>query len=187
LYRIPTDNPYVGNATCETNGSGAASCPEIFAYGFRNPWRWSFDRSTGMLWVADVGQDAREEVDRVSIGGNYGWRCLEGTRATGFGCGANSNPQAPVAEYGHDLGSSITGGFVYRGSLSPKLVGRYVFADFGSGRVWSVANDTPPTQTMTSSTAFESHLSISTFAEANDGELYLVDYGGGGLYYLTAP
>ncbi len=185
-YRVPIDNPFAGNPTCELNGTGAMNCPEIFASGFRNPWRWSFDRSGGTLWVADVGQGAREEVDRVLIGRNYGWRCVEGTRATGLECGANPDPQPPVAEYGHDLGNAITGGFVYRGSASPALAGRYVFGDFGSGRVWSIAADSAPTLTMTSAGALDSHLSISTFGEGADGEIYILDYAGGGIYHVRA-
>ncbi|MDH5568155.1 MAG: PQQ-dependent sugar dehydrogenase, partial [Myxococcales bacterium] len=91
------------------------NCPEIYASGFRNPWRWSFDRATDELWVGDVGQGALEEVDRVVRGGNYGWRCFEGTRATSLPCGSEPNLLPPVAEYGRSEGSSITGGYVYRG------------------------------------------------------------------------
>lgn len=90
LYRIPGDNPFFGNPFCGTGGGGSNPCLEIFALGFRNPWRWSFDRLTRELWVADVGQDALEEVNRVVLGGNYGWRCLEGTRETGLACGTSA-------------------------------------------------------------------------------------------------
>lgn len=182
-YGIPADNPFgAGNTPCGTNGSGTQACPEIYALGFRNPWRWSFDKNTGQMWVADVGQGAMEEVDRVTSGGNYGWRCFEGTNNTGFGCGSPSNPISPIAQYGHSLGFSITGGYVYRGTANSSLVGRYVFGDYGSGRIWSIANDTQPTVTMTG--GFESGLKISSFGQANDGEIYVLDYDTGRIFRL---
>ncbi len=99
-YTIPPTNPFAANARC-TGGTGAASCPEIFAYGFRNPWRWSFDRVTGQLWLNDVGQGSLEEVDLVTLNGNYGWRCFEGTTDTGMACGPNkASSIPPVAQYG---------------------------------------------------------------------------------------
>ena len=118
------------------------NCPEIYAWGFRNPWRWSFDRANGDLWVGDVGQGAFEEIDRVARGGNYGWNCREGAAAfSGTQSPACSTlPSAgfanPVHQYGRSLGFSVTGGFVYRGSALPALVGSYLFADYGSGRIW---------------------------------------------------
>ncbi len=157
-------------------GTGTQNCPEIFAIGFRNPWRWSFDRATGDLWVADVGQGALEEVDRVTLGGNYGWRCFEGTNNTGLACGSLPNRLPPIAQYGRSLGQSTTGGYVYRGSAITSLVGRYIFGDFVSGRIFSIAGTTQPTLTLTS--GFASGLSISSFGEGNDGELYVVHYGG---------
>ncbi|MGH8865100.1 MAG: PQQ-dependent sugar dehydrogenase, partial [Burkholderiales bacterium] len=127
LYRIPPTNPFAVSTTlCGTDGTGTQDCPEIYAYGFRNPWRWSFDRQSGDLWVGDVGQSALEEVDRVTLGGNYGWRCFEGTRNTGLACGSLPNRLPPVAEYGRSVGTSTTGGYVYRGSMIAPLVGRYV-------------------------------------------------------------
>lgn len=175
-YGIPADNPYSGNALCGTNGTGTQNCPEIYAYGFRNPWRWSFDRQTGQLWVADVGQSATEEVDRVTLGGNYGWRCFEGSGSTGMSCGSPQNPLPPVAQYGHGLGNAITGGYVYRGTAISGLAGQYVFGDFGSGRIWAIAASTAPTLTVTD--GFQSGLSIASFAQGTDGELYIVHYGG---------
>ncbi len=174
-YTIPSTNPFAANPKCGP-GTNAQSCPEIYAYGFRNPWRWSFDRQSGDLWAGDVGQSAREEVDRVTLGGNYGWRCFEGTRNTGFACGSLPNLLPPVAEYGRSVGTSTTGGYVYHGSAITSLVGRYVFGDFGSGRIFNIAGTTQPTLTLTS--GFESGLSISSFGEDNDGELYVVHYGG---------
>jgi glucose/arabinose dehydrogenase len=169
----------------DESSSGAArvdNCPEIFASGLRNPWRWSFDRQTGDLWVGDVGQNALEEVDRVVLGGNYGWRCFEGARATGLPCGSEPNLQAPIAEYGRSEGSSVTGGYVYRGPGIPDLVGRYVFGDFIQGKIWHIAGITAPTAQITG--GLDTALNISSFAEDNDGELYVVDYGGE-LYQVT--
>jgi uncharacterized repeat protein (TIGR03806 family) len=177
-YRIPAGNPYAGNSPCNT-GTGTQNCPEILAYGFRNPWRWSFDRNTGELWVGDVGQNALEEIDRVITGGNYGWRCFEGTQAYNSNCGPNAASRlAPIAEYGRTAGQSVTGGFVYRGNAIPALVGRYVFGDFVTGRLWHIAGDTQPTLNVTGSPALATGLSIASFGEGADGELYLVNYGG---------
>jgi len=181
-YRIPPDNPFAGNAPCGSDGGGTAPCPEIFAWGLRNPWRWSFDRQTGALWVGDVGQNALEEIDRVRRGGNYGWRCREATRETGFPCGAADKLLPPVAEYGRGEGRSVTGGYVYRGSALPGLRGRYVFGDYASGRIWHIPQDAQPTLRVAGGT--DTDLSIASFAEDVDGELYVVDYGGG-LYRLT--
>jgi uncharacterized repeat protein (TIGR03806 family) len=178
-YRIPVGNPYAANALCST-GSGGANCPEIYAYGFRNPWRWSFDTGSGELWLADVGQNEIEEVNRVTAGGNYGWRCFEGTRDTGLACGPNkASSIAPIAQYSHSNGgNSITGGFVYRGTVIPSLAGRYVFGDFGTGRIWNIARDTAPTRTVVSSDGFASSLQISSFGQDNAGEVYVVSYSG---------
>jgi glucose/arabinose dehydrogenase len=186
-YRIPADNPFAGNAPCNADGTGATDCPEIFAWGFRNPWRWSFDKDGGQLWLGDVGARKREEVDRVVKGGNYGWRCIEGTLATTLTCGTPPTPLLPpVAEYDHTLGSAVTGGFVYHGTEIPGLVGRYVFADYGSGRIWNILPDTAPTKQMTAGDADDTPLSIASFAEDTNGEIYLVDVSSGGLYRLVA-
>ena len=178
LYGIPADNPFAGNTPCGTTVTPLQNCPEIYAWGFRNPWRWSFDRATGDLWAGDVGQGALEEVDRVVLGGNYGWRCFEGTRNTGFDCGSPPATSPPVAEYDRNAGTTVTGGYVYNGTAIPALVGRYVFGDFGSGRIWDIPADTAPTVTVGTSGSVESDLSISSFGEDNDGELYVVHYGG---------
>ena len=183
-YAIPLGNPFRGNPQCGVNGTGALNCPEIYASGLRNPWRWSFDRLTGELWLGDVGQDAREEIDRVVLGGNYGWRCIEGTLPTGLPCGSAPNLQAPVAEYERSVGTTVTGGYVYRGTAITGLAGRYVFGDFSSGRIWHIVAGTQPTARVTD--GFDSGLNISSFGEGNDGELYLVHYGGQ-LYRLTGP
>jgi uncharacterized repeat protein (TIGR03806 family) len=182
-YGIPAGNPFAGGARCNAGGSAAQNCAEIYAYGLRNPWRFSFDRQTAALWAADVGQGAWEEVDRISAGGNYGWRCREGAHAFNASCGGAPSLFEPVAEYDHAAGQSITGGFVYRGTANPALAGRYVFGDFVSGRIWNIPTDTAPTLRVTS--GFDSGLSIASFAEGNDGELYVVHYAGQ-LYRLTA-
>jgi glucose/arabinose dehydrogenase len=153
-----------------------ADCPEIFASGFRNPWRWSFDRSTGDLWVGDVGQSAREEVDRVVLGGNYGWRCFEGTLPVGLPCGSEPNLLPPVAEYVRSVGTTVTGGYVYRGMAIPGLAGKYVFGDFGSRTIWNIDAATSPTLSVTGGVS--TGLLIVSFGEDNDGELYVVDYTG---------
>jgi uncharacterized repeat protein (TIGR03806 family) len=181
-YRIPADNPYAGNALCGPDGN-AAACPEIHARGLRNPWRFSFDAATGVLWVADVGQNGREEINRVARGGNYGWRCREGISAYNTsGCPA-SGLIDPVFDYPHANGNgSITGGYVYRGNGIPALRGRYVYGDFLSGRIWALKDDGAggyQAEQLADTTA-----GISGFGLGNDGELYFADYGTGRLQRL---
>jgi uncharacterized repeat protein (TIGR03806 family) len=180
LYRIPTDNPFAASTPfCNVNGSGPQNCPEIYAWGLRNPWGWSFDRQTGDLWLGDVGESETEEVNRIQRGGNYGWRCFEGTNdvsarwPSGAACPTRPNLLPPIAQYSHTLGPAVTGGYVYRGTAIPGLVGRYVFGDFSSGRIWDIPNDTQPTLTITGG-GLDTSFNISTFAEDNDGELYVV-------------
>ena len=133
-YAVPADNPFVGNGSVRD---------EIWALGLRNPWRISFDRETGDLYIADVGQNRLEEVNvqpAASTGGeNYGWDIMEGSQCTGGGDGCNrAGLTLPVAEYDHDLGCSITGGEVYRGSAYPDMDGVYFYGDFCSGRIWGL-------------------------------------------------
>ncbi len=177
-YSIPSTNPFAQNTRCPASARATGACPEIYAYGFRNPWRWSFDRTRGQLWVADVGQNQFEEVNRVSLGGNYGWRCREGAHdfasSSTPGCD-QATAIDPVSEYGRSLGNSITGGYVYRGNQSTSLVGTYLFGDFGSGRIFAWNEDA---SSRAPTVLLESGLSISSFGEANDGELYVVHYGG---------
>ncbi len=179
-YAIPPTNPYAGNALCPAAGRDSGECPEIYAYGFRNPWRWSFDRTNGDLWLGDVGQSDTEEIDVVTPGGNYGWRCREGTHdfnTSGTpGC-STATLIDPIAQYDHTLGSAVTGGYVYRGSENTSLQGRYLFGDFGTGRIWAwIAESAPqprePTQLL------DTEFRIASFGQGNDGELYVVDYGG---------
>jgi glucose/arabinose dehydrogenase len=181
-YTNPPGTTACGRPPAE--GTGPADCPEIFASGFRNPWRWSFDRVGGALWVGDVGQNSREEIDRVVAGGNFGWRCREGTLVTGLNCGPAQGLLPPVAEYGRNLGASVTGGYVYRGTAIPGLVGRYVFGDFITGTLWHIAEGTQPTMQM--GAGFPTGLNIASFAEDLAGELYVVHYGGA-LFRVRGP
>jgi glucose/arabinose dehydrogenase len=185
-FRIPADNPFATNPMCNLDGTGAQDCPEIFAWGFRNPWRWSFDRVGGQLWLGDVGSHSREEVDKVVKGGNYGWRCKEGTADTSLTCGTPTSPLLPpVAEYVHPTGLAVTGGFVYHGTAIPNLVGQYVFADYSSGYVWHIATDTAPTRLMTPADAWDSDTNPASFAQDNDGELFLVDVRTSGIWKIV--
>jgi uncharacterized repeat protein (TIGR03806 family) len=177
-YTIPAGNPFVNETVhCPAAGRASGNCPEIFAWGFRNPWRWSFDRLNGDLWVADVGQNIWEEVDVVTTGGNYGWRCREGAHDFNTSGCSGSGLIDPVAEYDHSQGASITGGYVYRGTQNTNLVGRYLFGDFGSGRMWAWIPESAP-QPREPTPVLDTGLNISSFGQANDGELYVVNYGG---------
>lgn len=166
-YDIPKNNPFAASG----DGRG-----EIYAWGMRNPWRWSFDRNTGELWVADVGQNDWEEVNLVRQSGNYGWNIREASH-----CYANSSCEAPdlidpVSEYSHDEGCSITGGYVYRGQLVQTLQGVYLFADFCSGRIWGlVRNEQNGYQR---NLLVDSGLMVSSFAQDNNGEIYVIHYRG---------
>lgn len=181
-YAIPAANPFAGNTECMT-GSGVDPCPEIFAWGLRNPWRWSFDSQTGIIWAGDVGQGDWEEVDRIELSMNYGWNDREGAHCFDPASGCDTNNVDPITEYSHALGASITGGYVYRGSAAPSLAGEYVFGDFISGRIWTIPATsgigTAPNEILTTT------YSISAFAEDNDGEIYLIDYAAGNLYQLS--
>jgi glucose/arabinose dehydrogenase len=181
-YGIPPTNPFA------LNTSGYRE--EIYAWGLRNPWKFSFDRGTGQLWAGDVGQNAREEVDIVVSGGNYGWRLMEGTICTpgvNPSCQDTAGLIAPVWDYGRSAGdASITGGYVYRGATYPTLSGKYVYGDFVSGRVWVLGYDgvQPATNILLQDLPF----SVSTFGEDNNGELFLCSYGSAGrVYRLTGP
>lgn len=176
-YAIPPGNPFSGNPRCGPTEINANACPEIYAWGFRNPWRWSFDEVTGDLWAGDVGESAWEEIDLVLNGRNYGWVCREG---------AHDNPNAsctgtfeePVSEYPHNLGNgSVTGGFVYRGTAIPGLFGRYLFADFASGRIWALEDD--GAGGYTNEELVRAAARPSSFGVDQNGELYITDYGNG--------
>lgn len=170
-YAIPADNPFA-------TGGGA---PEIYAWGLRNPWRFSFDSATGALWLADVGQDRWEEIDIVERGGNYGWNLREGAHR--YARGTAPRPLVdPVFDYGHDQGCSITGGYVYRGRAIPALGGIYVFGAVFSGRVWGLFAEV---NGYVAPRLLDADINISSFGEGLDGELYVVDLGGGGIYTLV--
>ena len=172
-YAIPPDNPFA-------QGGGRG---EIYAWGLRNPWRWSFDRSGGALWVGDVGQNQWEEIDRVERGGNYGWNIREGRHCFPSAPCDSTGLIDPVTEYSHAEGCSVTGGYVYRGMAIPALQGVYLYGDFCSGRLWGLACDaagTPATRVLQ-----DTGLLISSFAEGHDGEVYVLDYSGGGLYRVA--
>jgi uncharacterized repeat protein (TIGR03806 family) len=171
-YGIPPTNPFV-------NGGGR---PEIFAHGFRNPWKHSFDKLTGELWVADVGQSKFEEINRVVVGGNYGWNIREGKHCFNAEHCATAGLTDPIAEYTRNDGISISGGYVYRGTKIPDLVGKFVYGDFGSGNIWSVETFGQPTSTLLTA----SNLRISTFGQDSDGELYVADYASGMIKTLIA-
>jgi uncharacterized repeat protein (TIGR03806 family) len=184
-YGLPADNAFPGGARCPADHTSMTSCPEIYAWGFRNPWRWSFDSATGDLWVGDVGQNAFEEIDRVELGGNYGWDCREGSSTFGSpapSCGSAMNLIDPVHEYGRGVGSSVTGGYVYRGNAVPALVGGYVFGDYGSGRIWRLVDD--GSGGFTAEELLDTSLSIASFGEDENGELYVVDIAQGRLYRI---
>ena len=181
-YAIPQDNPFASNPQCVAPDN-ASDCPEIFAWGFRNPWRFSFDRATGELWLADVGQNAFEEVDRVERSGNYGWDEREGAHCFEPPEGCSTDNIDPITEYTHALGSSITGGYVYRGSDIPDLAGFYVFGDFGSGRIWAVHSASE--QGVEPFELEDTGLGIASFAESNAGELFVVDLNAGTLHQIV--
>ncbi len=166
-YAVPQNNPFVGVER---------ALPEIWAYGLRNPWRFSFDRETGDLWTGDVGQNRLEEIDVIRPGGNYGWNIMEGTSCfRDVGCD-REGLEPPVAEYGRDGGCSVTGGYVYRGSRIPSLVGAYVYGDFCSGRIWALRHD--GNRVTGQAEIANTDLQIASFAEGPDGEIYVLSFTG---------
>lgn len=169
-YGIPPDNPFVNVKSAR---------PEIWAYGMRNPWRFSFDRATGKLFAGDVGQDDREEIDIVEGGKNYGWRIMEGIICTpGVNADCDkSGLEPPLMDYGRKDGFCVTGGYVYRGKQMPKLCGVYIYGDYGTGNIWGLRTDGKKI-TKHKLLIKSSGLNISSFGEDEDGELYVVDLNG---------
>ncbi len=166
-YLIPPGNPFVGSDPVDVR-------PEIFAWGLRNPWRFSFDRLTGQLWAADVGQDAWEYVHIVEIGRNYGWNIIEGSHC--FNPAFNCNKEGlelPVLEYDHTEGKSITGGFVYRGAKHPALYGAYLYGDYVTRTIWAARFGAEEEIEITK--LEDSNISLTSFGEDEAGELYLLD------------
>ncbi|MDH5377442.1 MAG: PQQ-dependent sugar dehydrogenase [Gammaproteobacteria bacterium] len=172
-YTTPKDNPFIGNPE--------KGRPEIYAYGLRNPWRWSFDRKTGELWMADVGQNAWEEINIVKKGGNYGWPLREGTHCYRNDPCLDSKLIDPIHEYDHAQGQSITGGYVYRGNKLGQLQGQYIFGDFVSGKIWSLTIERNKTQVQR---VLDTTLNIASFAEDLSGEVYVLSYGDGLIYRI---
>jgi len=175
-YLIPTDNPYVGE--------GDSVREEIWAYGLRNPYRFSFDRTTGGLWLADVGQGEMEEIDIIRKGANYGWNIFEGTLP--YSGDDSSNLEMPIYEYDHTVGQSITGGNVYRGSIV-SLQGAYIYADFiSTGKVFALFTDRNNNYELIFNEEIPTgNFNISGFGEDEAGELYIVSYYG--TLYRFAP
>ncbi len=174
-YAIPVDNPFVG-------GSDRG---EIWADGFRNPWRFSFERGTGRLFVADVGQDKFEEVDLVQKGLNYGWNIMEGAHCFNPPSGCNmTGLTLPITEYDHSEGEVIIGGYVYHGTAIPAVVGAYLFADFSNGKIWELTENSG---TWTRTLLLTTGRNISSFGQDAAGELYVVDYSSGSVLKIVAP
>lgn len=186
-YTIPS-----GNALAD--GPGGA-CDEIYSWGLRNPWRFSFDRANGDLWIADVGQNRLEEINRGANGANFGWNTMEGTE-----CFNENDPRQPLTscdqtgltlpvwEYSHALGCSVTGGYVYRGTATPELQGRYIYGDYCSGRIWALdaSGDEPVNELLDVSAPV-----LTSFGEDTAGELYLTRFNSfsdsrGKVYRLTS-
>ncbi|WP_429946424.1 PQQ-dependent sugar dehydrogenase [Leptospira yasudae] len=173
-YKIPEDNPFVNRP---------GFLPEIWSYGLRNPWRFSFDSATGELYLADVGQNEFEEIDLIQKGKNYGWNVKEG-----FHCFKKnpdcSNPQLvdPIHEYPREEGQSVTGGYVYRGKELPKLVGGYIYGDFVAGKVWILRQKNG--KKISNELLFRVPFQISTFGQDGTGEVYFADFGSGNIFRI---
>lgn len=180
-YTIPTDNPWVA-----ADWNGADVRDEIWAVGLRNPWRYSFDRATGDLWMGDVGQNQYEEVNFVAAdsgsGQNYGWPIMEASHCYSSRECDSSGLLLPVAEYSHSGHCSITGGYVYRGVAYPALSGVYLYGDYCSGTIWATWPQAGSWQT---AELLDSDITISSFGEDEAGELYLTDMSGGRLLRLV--
>ncbi len=177
-YHIPSDNPFFSGGP-----AGSATRKEIYAYGLRNPWRFSFDRLNGYLLAGDVGQGAREEIDAVKPGRNYGWKIMEGMICYNAASCNTGGLTLPLVDYGRDEGFSVTGGYVYYGDQVPSLYGMYIYGDYGTGRIWGLRyNGTSISGPYTLISS--SGLNISGFGQDNTGEVYLLDYISGRIYVL---
>ena len=182
-YTTPTSNPYYG----------VAGRNEIWQIGLRNPWKFSFDRANGNLWIGDVGQNTWEEIDRATRtssgpgkGINWGWRVMEGMHCYSPSSGCSTTGKSyPVTEYSHDGGRcSVTGGFVYRGSEVAALVGGYVFADYCSGEIWVI--DSTAARPAAKTLLLDTDMMISSFGEGGSNELYVLDIAGGRMFKVVA-
>lgn len=181
-YVIPADNPWVA-----ADWNGVDVIDEVWAVGLRNPWRYSFDRATGDLWIGDVGQNQYEEVDFTLAGSpgglNYGWPMMEASHCKDSDDCDQSGLELPVAEYDHSNHCSVTGGYVYRGSEFPDLVGVYLFGDYCSGFMWTTVPAADGSWTTTQ--VLESGLQLSSFGEDEAGELYVTDLSSGTVYRVV--
>jgi glucose/arabinose dehydrogenase len=181
-YGVPKDNPFVNNKSYR---------PEIWATGLRNPWRFSFDRETGVCYAGDVGQNKWEEIDVIVKGGNYGWRLREGKHPF-LPTGGTQQLIDPIAEYGRELGLSVTGGYVYRGERFKQLQGIYLYADYGSGRVWGLkyekgkvlANEEFNVTYASNGKSALNRVQPSSFGEDVAGELYMCDHSAGVVWRI---
>jgi len=172
-YGIPVDNPFVGE------GGGVRE--EIFAYGLRNAWRFSIDKESGEIWAGDVGQSAKEEIDLIEKGGNYGWRIMEGFNCFNPSSGCDQTGLTlPIVDHGRNVARSITGGYIYRGQLRPGLVGAYVYGDFETGIIWMLRYEND--QVTADSLLLNTNLFISSFGIDGQNELYILDYFAGEIY-----
>jgi glucose/arabinose dehydrogenase len=180
-YAVPADNPFVGRANAR---------PEVWAYGVRNPWRMAFDRKTGVLWASDVGQNLYEEIDLLTRGGNYGWSIREGLHPFGpDGVGPRPDLIDPIWEYRHDVGKSLTGGAVYRGTRLPELEGWYLYADYVSARIWALRYDEGKKRVVANRKLGDPNVPVLSFGEDEKGEIYFLTYSntGRGIYWFARP
>jgi glucose/arabinose dehydrogenase len=169
-YAIPPDNPFVA-------GGGL---PEIWAYGLRNPFRFSFDKATGKLFLGDVGQNTYEEIDILQKGGNYGWNVMEGMHCFNPLTGCNmTGLMMPIVEYNHTEGNAVIGGYVYHGTAIPPLAGSYILGDFVVGKIWRLTQDN--TGTWQRVLLLSNGPNMSSFGQDSTGEIYVVDYVNGAI------
>jgi glucose/arabinose dehydrogenase len=178
-YGVPPDNPFL---------LSSGYLPEIWALGLRNPWRFSFDRGTGDLYIGDVGQGNFEEIDFQPagdlVGRNYGWNVMEGANCYNSATCNTAGLTLPVFVYDHSLGCSVTGGHVYRGSAIPSLQGVYLFGDFCSGRIWGLRKSGAAWD---NALLADTTLTITTFGEDEAGNVYVVNYASGDLLKILSP
>jgi glucose/arabinose dehydrogenase len=171
-YAIPKDNPFVEKKDAR---------PEIWCYGLRNVWRMAFDKKTGKLWAADVGQNLYEEINLLEKGGNYGWNLREGYHPFGpQGVGVRNDLIEPIWEYHHDIGKSITGGTVYRGKQFPELEGHYLHADYVTNRIWALRYDEVKKRVTANRTIRDPGLAVLSFGEDEMGEVYFLTVASSG-------
>ena len=174
-YSIPKDNPFVGKTVpAGPRGKMVPVCEEIYAYGLRNVWRMAFDRKTGSLWAGDVGQNLWEEINIIKSGGNYGWNIREAKHWFRPDGNDADRPDLiePILEYHHDIGKSITGGSVYRGTRVPELVGKYIYADYVSGLLWALEYDEAAGKVVANYSLTGDKLPVMSFGEDEKGDIY---------------